>query len=135
MPATLFPVSDDVRQKVEAVASIRREPKDAVLFRHGDPALGVYLIRKGTVVLDVDGGVRHSAGPGTVLGLPAIFSGKPYSLGATAAEDCEFAFVPRERFLKLVRSDPTLALELLAVLANQLRALREAAGSTEPIKR
>jgi len=128
-PATLtFTVPEEVLNGLEALASSRREQSHAVLFRRGEPARGVYLIRQGSVVLSLDSRRHRRAGRGWILGLPATFSGEPYSLTAIAAENCELAFIPREKVIEFVRLNPSLALPLLEVLASEVSAVRRMAN-------
>ena len=65
---------------------------------------------------------RANAAP---AGLPALFSGEPYSLTAEALEDCNFGFVDRERAWQLVRGRLDLCLEAINLLAHEVRQLRE----------
>jgi CRP-like cAMP-binding protein len=123
--ATLtFTIPDDVQNELEALASTRREQPNAVLFRRGEAARGVYLIRRGAVVLSLDDGRHRRAGRGWILGLPATFSGEPYSLTAKTVENCEFAFIPREKVIEFVRANPALAMHLLEILATEVSAVR-----------
>ena len=119
---------DEVKDALEAVASTRQEQRHTVLFRRGEPAPGIYVIRRGRVVLDLNERIHRTAGPGSILGLPAVFSGQPYSLTATADEDCELAFITRERVVDFARFNPSVALYLLEILAGELVALRELAA-------
>jgi CRP-like cAMP-binding protein len=124
-PTTLtFTVPDEVQKELEALASTRREQPNAVLFRQGEPARGVYLIRRGSVVLSLDGDRQRRAGHGWILGLPAAFSGEPYSLTAKTVESCEFAFIPREKVVEFVRLNPALGVHLLEILAAEISAVR-----------
>jgi len=124
-PTTLtFTVPEEVQNELEALASTRREQPNAVLFQQGEAARGVYLIRKGSVVLSLDGHRQRRAGRGWILGLPATFSGEPYSLTAKTVESCEFAFIPRERVIEFVRLNPALGVHLLEILAAEISAVR-----------
>lgn len=88
--ALTFTVPEEVQHELEALAFTRQERSNVVLFRRGEPAKGVYVLRKGSVVLSFDDRRHRTAGQGWVLGLPATFSGEPYSLTAVTAENCEF---------------------------------------------
>jgi len=126
--ATLtFTVPDEVQKALETLASTRREQPDAVLFREGDPVRGVYLIRRGSVVLSLEGHRQRRAGHGWILGLPATFSGEPYSLTAKTLESCEFAFIPREKVIEFVRLNPAVGVHLLEILAAEISAVRSMA--------
>lgn len=123
--ATLtFTIPDEVQHELESLASTRREQPNAVLFRRGEPARGVYLIRRGSVVLSLDDRRHRRAGHGWILGLPATFSGEPYSLTAKTVDSCEFAFIPREKMIEFVRLNPALAIHLLEILASEISAVR-----------
>jgi CRP-like cAMP-binding protein len=123
--ATLtFTVPEEVQNELEALASTRREQPNAVLFHRGEPARGVYLIRRGTVDLTLDNRRHRRAGRGWILGLPATFSGEPYSLTAKTLESCEFAFIPREKVIEFVRLNPALGVHLLEILATEISSVR-----------
>lgn len=123
-----FTVPEEVQNGLESLASTRHEQSHAVLFRQGEAPRGVYLIRRGSVVLSLDSHRHRRAGRGWILGLPSTFSGEPYSLTAIADENCEFAFIPREKVIEFVRLNPALALPLLEVLASEVSAVRRMAS-------
>ena len=89
------------------------------------------MLREGKIRLSAashDGDTRLSyriVGPGYVLGLPALFSGRPYSLTAEALEECAFGFVDRERALELIRNRLDLCFQAADLLAQEVRSLRE----------
>jgi len=123
-----------IRHLAEALDSISNPqscPKGETLFRQGEPATGVLVLRQGKVCLyacSPDGHTRLSyrtVGPGYVLGLPALFSGEPYSLNAEALEECVFGFVDCRRALQLVRERLDLCLEATKLLAHEVRQLPE----------
>lgn len=68
----------------------------SVLFRSGEPALAVYVVRKGSIDLVWADSrcvfVMDTLGPGNIVGLPASVKGT-YTLTARAAEDCELGYV------------------------------------------
>jgi CRP-like cAMP-binding protein len=110
------------------VAVSTRKPKGAVLFRAGETAKGAFLIRSGQVRLSL-----HKApfvypsrvlGQGNVIGLPASFSGEPYSLTATAAKDCHVYFIPRARLLSLFRHNPEVGYQIVRILSEEIYDMR-----------
>ena len=130
--------SDDhasiVRELAKALGAIASEYTCCgghILFHQGQAAEGVLVIRQGKVRLcaathDVDRLVLYRiAGPGYVLGLPALFSGEPYSLTAEAAEDCVCGFVAREQALELLHQRFDLCFQAADLLAHEIRSLRE----------
>ncbi|MFZ3212055.1 MAG: cyclic nucleotide-binding domain-containing protein [Terriglobales bacterium] len=100
-----------------------------VLFRQGHPGHGVLVLRRGNVELYVSTEDRRTrlpyrtVGPGSVLGLPALFSGEPFSLTAEALEECEFSFVQRETALQLMRDRLDLCLQAVIQMASEITAL------------
>jgi len=105
--------------------------RGTVLFQQGQPGDGVRVLRSGKVALFVssaDGRTRlpyRTVGPGYVLGLPALFSGKPFSLTAEALEEFEYSFVQRETALQLMRDRLDLCLQAASQLAGEVTTLRE----------
>lgn len=132
-------VSEDVRSVLNSMASPVAQPKNSVLFTQGDPPTGVYVIRKGSIRLTVKAGesevLMRVAHPGSVLGLPGVLSNKPYSLTARVVHPCELGFVKAEKLIQLVRENPTLGLQVLQLLSEEVRAAREAmANSRHTVK-
>ena len=121
----------DLAEALDAIASLRSCRSGAVLFQQGQPAEGVLVVRRGAVRLSASSHGDDTklpyriVGPGYVLGLPALFSGQPYSLTAEALEECVCGFVDRERALELVRDRLDLCLQAADLLAREVRSLRE----------
>jgi CRP-like cAMP-binding protein len=121
----------ELAEALDAIASVHSCPSGSVLFQQGQSAEGVLVIRRGAVRLSASshGGDAwlpyRTVGPGYVLGLPALFSGEPYSLTAEALEECVCGFVDREKALDLVRNRLDLCLQAADLLARELRSLRE----------
>lgn len=127
-------ISDDVRRVLDTMASPLTQPKNAILFNQGDAPVGVYIIRKGTIRLTVKAGdsevLMRVAQPGSVLGLPGVLSNKPYSLTARVVQPCDLGFVTAEKLIQLVRENPTLGLQVLQLLSEEVRAARGAMANT-----
>jgi CRP/FNR family transcriptional regulator len=133
-----FRAHPDLQQALEKLAATVKKAEGVVLFRQGQRAKGVYLLRRGKALLSVravPGGLvsPRTVGPGAVLGLPANITGKPYSLTAETLQDCELGFVEREKLVKLLRKDGKLCLHAVEILGRELAVLRnELAGSPQP---
>ena len=121
----------ELAKALDAVASAYTCRAGTIIFHQGQAADGVLVIRQGKVQLSalshgVDPPVPYRiAGPGYVLGLPALFSGEPYSLTAEAEEDCVCGFVAREPALELIRKRIDLCFQATDLLAREIRSLRE----------
>ena len=98
------------------------------LFRCGEAAKGAFLIRNGQVRLSLAAAPfvypSRVLGPGNIIGLPASFSGEPYSLTATAAKDCRVDFIPRARLLSLFRHDPQVGYQIVRILSGEISDMR-----------
>lgn len=104
---------------------------DRTLFRQGEIAEGVYLVRTGEVTLSMDsleGGpiLSVQAGAGSLLGLPALISNQVYSLTAVARAGAQVSFIARDEFAAFMQTHPPLAFKILQVLAAEVSAARRA---------
>jgi CRP-like cAMP-binding protein len=123
-------VSKMMKEQLLRSATLVRKPKGTVLFQHGDPGIGVYLIRRGTVSLALD--VANPAfpprlcGPGAVVGLPAAVAGGRYSLTAEVLKDAELAFVSRDGLMRCLAQSPQLCLEVMQLLSGEIAGTRAA---------
>jgi CRP/FNR family cyclic AMP-dependent transcriptional regulator len=93
------------------------------LFREGEPAACMYVVRSGTVRVSTGTTVLEEFGPGSILGEMALIEDSPRSATVTAISDCEIAMVDRNRFLFLVQQTPSFALNVMKVLSHRLREM------------
>jgi len=63
---------------------------------------------------------------GSLLGLPGLISGEPYTLTAIARNGARLSFVSRDDFTSLMQTKPLMALKMLEVLAAEVRSARHA---------
>jgi CRP-like cAMP-binding protein len=100
-----------------------------ILFRQGDPPIGVFILIKGTAKL-----TRRSkgeevltarVGAGSLLGVPAAIGAKPYSLTAEAMRGAQLSLLTTGHFVHLMHTEPELSFRLLQVLAAEVRFARE----------
>jgi CRP-like cAMP-binding protein len=103
---------------------------DRILFHQGDPALGLFILHRGSAMLTMSEGGKQiltvETTSGSLLGLPGIIGNEPYTLTATAAKGAQVSFMSREKFTELMHSDPRLSLKILKVLAAEVRSARSA---------
>ncbi len=119
-------------QDLLAIATRKRFRSSAVLFAQGDEPVGVYILISGKVRLFIRNPVTGTitfdrlAEPGSMLGLPAVFGDKPYSMSAEASEESEVGFVNRRRFLEIMQSNGQLCMRCLQLLSDEVRIARNA---------
>ncbi len=97
---------------------------DAIFFE-GDQGIGFYLIAKGQVKvykLSTEGKekILHIFSDGEPFGEVAVFSGKNFPANAEAIVKSHLLFFPRSSFVDLISGNPSLSLNMLAVLAKRL---------------
>lgn len=106
-------------------------PEDRVLFCQGEPPAGLYVLHAGTGSLSMttahgDRVVDTPVASGTLLGLPAVIGNQPYSLTAVVHKGSDVRYISREDFSQLMLSEPSLSLQVLRVLAAEVRTARMA---------
>lgn len=99
-----------------------------VVFREGDPADGLYVLRSGKVVIS-----RHKDGHETVLarlsdgdifGEMALFDSKPRSATARVSGEAKIEYISRDDLM--ARIDDPLVWSLIQDMASRLRATDDA---------
>ncbi len=100
--------------------------KGQIIFTEGEPANGIYLLKRGRVKifkLSLDGKeqVLHFIEEGHVFGEVAAFLGEPFPASAEALKESVVLFIPRSSFYGLVRNDPSIAMNMLALLSLRLK--------------
>jgi CRP/FNR family transcriptional regulator len=115
----------DALARLDRIAHRQHYPAKIVLFREGDAADGVFLVRSGRVKLSLHCSrgkslVVQFAGPGEPLGLGATISARPYEVTAEAAAPCEVCFFPRKQFLQFLEEFTDVSLQLVKLLCQDL---------------
>jgi CRP-like cAMP-binding protein len=118
-----------VRQQHDKLARIVRErsyKRGETIFSEGDEGTGFYVLISGKVKifkLSSEGKeqILHVLGPGEPFGEAPVFAGKRFPAHAETLEESRLFFFPRAAFVDLIREDPSLALNMLAILSGRLR--------------
>jgi len=123
---------DDELAGLAAVATRRRLADGEVLFEQGDPAVTLYHVIEGGLVLRAGGNGREvivdTLGPGDLLGWSAIGDDATTLSAARAVGDTELIEVPVEPIVNLAaggsRMARVLLRRLLGIAAGHLQASR-----------
>ena len=96
------------------------------IFSEGDEGSGFYVVISGRVKvfkLSPEGKeqIFHILGPGEPFGEAAVFAGEKFPAYAEALAESRVSFFPRPAFVDLIKKNPSLALNMLAVLSRRLR--------------
>ena len=126
--ANILKASDELKNCLESVGVSERVPSQRVLFREDDRSAGVVLVREGKVVMSVTTlpKLDRVFSEGSLLGLPATFTGHAYSLTAVAVGECDIVRVPREEFLQLMRDRTDLCKEATDMLGHEVTFIQAA---------
>lgn len=135
-------ISPTARAFLAGASQVLRPAAGDVLFRQGDPCLGVYVVGAGLIrvfKLAPSGKehVLHLAGPGGTFAEAAVMGGFPCPANAEATEESVLCVIPAESFRKLLQDDHQACIGLLAGMSVWLHqvidlledvVLRDAAG-------
>jgi CRP-like cAMP-binding protein len=100
----------------------------STITQEGREAEGFYLVERGTAKVMVGGEEKGSLGPGGYFGEIALIDGGPRSATVAAVSQVSLLELPSSAFLRLVDSDPSVAL----VISTELRRRLRGAGRTIP---
>lgn len=127
----------ELAAELDRVASNVFLRKGTVLFCSGDPLSGIFIVRKGSVLLSVNGEAciypPRTAGPGEIVGLPATFTGH-YSLTARVMDDSELGFVPGPKVVEMLECSPRLCMIAVRVMSEEIARVRTALKETPPLE-
>lgn len=112
--------------EVAAIATDQKFEKGETLFSEGGRATGFYVIISGKIKiykLSIEGKeqILHIFGQGEFFGEVPVFAGGNYPAHAEALEGSRVLFFPRNGFIGLISREPSLALNMLALLCQRLR--------------
>jgi CRP-like cAMP-binding protein len=128
LPLKAVDTSVELRENLEAIANEVFRAKGSALFRRGDEASGVFVVRSGKVKLGLGCDERlypsRILGVGALVGLPATMSGEPYSLTAEVVEDSRLGFVSRDAMLDLLRNNSKLSFQVMQLLSEEISGMR-----------
>ena len=132
---TIAPISQTAQLQLLSLAKQVMQPKGAVLFRRNEPALGIFLVKSGKVSLQLEGEEgrtiwKRTATPCSIIGLPATLAGGRYSLTAVALQESQLAFVNSQAVIDLLKRDPTLGLELVRAVGDEVLQMRAILAAT-----
>jgi len=113
-------------ERVAEIAVTRDFKKGETIFLEGDEGNGFYVVAEGLIKVfkvSADGKeqVLHFFGPGEPVGEVPVFSGEQFPANAEAIAKSRLLFFPRTAFVDLVTNNPSMALNMLAVLSMRLR--------------
>lgn len=117
---------EDRLREIRRIAKDRFYDKGKTIFIEGDDGNGFYVVAAGSVKIykvSLEGKeqILHIYGPGNPFGEVPVFSGQHFPANAQALIKSHLLFFSRDAFTELISNDPSLALNMLAVLSMRLR--------------
>ncbi|WP_320005845.1 Crp/Fnr family transcriptional regulator [Maridesulfovibrio sp.] len=121
-------LDSDQQRKIEQIIIPRELKKGEQIFTAGSDATGFYSIQTGKVKvyresLSGKEQIIHIFGSGEIFGEVPVFQGTRYPASAVTLSKSTLLYFPRDRFEKVIREDPDLAMAMLALLSGRLRQL------------
>ena len=113
-------VSDaGLERMAECAAELERDPGQVIALP-GDPGSGMFVIREGTVSVEVRGDPPIELTDGNFFGELALLAPKATRIGRVrAASKVRLLSIPRTDALALVESEPSVALRMLKEIARR----------------
>jgi CRP-like cAMP-binding protein len=108
------------------IAVLKTFQRGESIFFEGDEGVGFYMVGEGRVkIFKVSSSgkehILHIFGQGEPFGEVPVFHGRPFPANAEALVKSKAIFFPRKQFVLLVEANPSIALNMLAVLSQRLR--------------
>jgi uncharacterized membrane protein len=123
-------LDDGAAETLRELLVVRDVAAGTLLFKVGDVGDAMFLIEAGRVRIYIHDGDGEDVtlaelATGDFFGEMAIVDGKPRSAHAAAVEDARLAVLSREDFLRFVRGNVDVALEMVSAISDRLRRTDE----------
>ncbi len=117
---------EDQLNEIKQIAIDKFYDKDKTIFLEGDDCNGFYIVAAGKVKIykvSFEGKeqIFHIYGPGNPFGEVPVFSGQKFPANAQTILKSHLLFFPRSAFVDLISNNPSLSLNMLAILSMRLR--------------
>ena len=114
---------DEILNACTDARTIALKPGE-VLFREGDDADAMYVVKHGTLRILSGSTILETVREGGIVGEMAIIEGHmPRSATVIAGTYCELVEIDVPRFLSLVADTPTFSITVLRVISRRLRVM------------
>ncbi len=119
-------MSKEELKKVSDSKITKKIKKGEALFEEGDKLNGVFCVRNGISKLSKlsENGkdqIVKLATKGEVIGQRSVIAEECANLSATAVEDMEVCFIPKDSITSTLQNNPNFTLEVLRHMAHDLR--------------
>ena len=113
-------------EDIRKIAVPKHFNKGEVIFIEGDEGVGFFIVVDGKVKIykvssEGKEQILHIFGPSEPFGEVPAFTGDRFPAYAEAIKETQVLFFPKDAFVTLIRKDPSLALNMLAILSRRLQ--------------
>jgi len=117
---------EDQLNEIKQIAIDKFYDKGKTVFLEGDDCNGFYIVAAGKVKIykvSFEGKehILHIYGPGNPFGEVPVFSVQKFQANAQTILKSHLLFFPRTAFVDLISNNPSLSLNMLAILSVRLR--------------
>ena len=117
---------EDQISAIKQIAVEKRINKGEIVFSEGEEGHGFYVIAEGRIKIfkvSAEGKeqILHIFGAGQPFGEVPVFAGQKFPANAQAIDKTRALFLPRAAIVDLIAANPSLALNMLAVMSKKLR--------------
>ena len=117
---------EDQISAIKQIAVEKHINKGEIVFSEGEEGRGFYVIAEGRIKIfkvSTEGKeqILHIFGAGQPFGEVPVFAGQKFPANAQAIDKTRALFLPRAAIVDLIAANPSLALNMLAVMSKKLR--------------
>ncbi len=119
------------KKDLQTIAEVGREvmfEAGKTILKQGGPGLSFLLILEGKAEVRKKGKTVTSIGPGGFFGEMTVIDDKPRSADVVAIEPTRCLGVTAWSFTPMLRSNPSIAIEIIRELVRRLRQYEESPG-------
>jgi CRP/FNR family transcriptional regulator len=116
----------DQLNAIRQIAVEKKFNKGQIIFSEGDEAKGFFVVADGRVKIykvssEGKEQILHIFETGQSFGEVTVFAAQQMPANAQTLAKCRLLFFPRSAFVDLITANPSLALNMLAVMSKKLR--------------
>ena len=113
-------------KEIREISVSKRFNKGETIFTEGEDGIGFFIVVDGRVKIykvssEGKEHILHIFGPSEPFGEVPVFTGQPFPANAEAISKSHVLFFSRTDFVDLISRNPSLSLNMLAVLSKRLR--------------
>ena len=127
-------LDDDDLSRMSLLLTEKHYPKDSVVVSASDPGDALYIVAEGDVKVSLwsDNGreiILSTLPSGSFFGEMSLVDGEPRSANVTCTTDAHILRLARRDFLQLLKSYPSIAINVMTEMCVRLRRADESIGN------